>query len=119
MFSAIPLFQIYQAMARHAAESQSVSADNVAHAGQPGFRSMQLESFESFMARMQADPQADAMRAEMKRLPTGDPMSPNGNSVNIEAELLRSASAAGQHQMALTVYSKSMDLLRAAIGKRG
>ncbi len=118
MFSQIPLLQIYQAMARHAAESQSVSAENIAHAGQPGFRSMRLESFESFMSRVSADPQADFSGADVKTLPTGDPMSPNGNSVSIEAELLRSASAAGQHQMALTVYSKSMDLLRASLGRR-
>jgi flagellar basal-body rod protein FlgB len=45
-------------------------------------------------------------------------MSPNGNSVSLEQEIFNSAEAMGQHSLALSVYTKSMDLLRTAIGRR-
>jgi flagellar basal-body rod protein FlgB len=32
-------------------------------------------------------------------------------------EMFKSAEAAGQHEQAMTVYSKSLDLLRTALGK--
>ena len=38
MISELPMFQILSAMARHAAESQKVSATNIAHADQPGYK---------------------------------------------------------------------------------
>jgi len=46
-------------------------------------------------------------------------MSPNGNNVSLEQEVFNSAEAMGQHSLALSVYTKSMDLLRTAIGRRG
>jgi flagellar basal-body rod protein FlgB len=105
MFSGIPLLKLYDAMARHAAESQAVSAENIAHAGQPGYRAMQVESFSDFISRtgLSADPENDA---QIRRIPTADMIAPNGSSVSLEAELMRSVS------------SKSMDLLRTALGKR-
>ena len=44
--------------------------------------------------------------------------SPNGNSVNLELEMFKAADAQSQHEMALSVYTKSLDLLRTAIGNR-
>jgi flagellar basal-body rod protein FlgB len=117
MFSEIPLFKLYDAMARHAAESQAVSAQNIAHAGQPGYRAMQVEPFSAYVARTSLMDEG-AGQPSIKQTLTGDMVSPNGNSVSLEAELMRSVSAADQHRLAMTVYSKSMDLLRGALGKR-
>jgi flagellar basal-body rod protein FlgB len=38
-------------MARYAAESQKVSAANIAHANDPGYKAQQIESFESYLSR--------------------------------------------------------------------
>ena len=44
--------------------------------------------------------------------------SPNGNSVSIEDQMARGAMAVADHQMALGVLRKSMDLIRMSIGRR-
>lgn len=118
MISNMDVFRIYSAMARHAAESQQMSATNIAHADEPGYKAGSIESFEAYLKRTAsagaaAGPQ-DAFRVGV----AGTPASPDGNTVSLEHEIFKSAEAVGQHEMALTVYKKSMDLLRAAIGKK-
>lgn len=44
--------------------------------------------------------------------------SPNGNSVSIEDQMARGAHAVADHQMALGILRKSMDLIRMSIGRR-
>jgi flagellar basal-body rod protein FlgB len=119
MISDLSLFQIYGAMARHAAEAQSVSAANIARANESGYKAVEIESFESYLSRAAgagsgADPFATSFQTHLADLPA----SPNGNTVSLEQEIFNSAEALGQHNLALTVYSKSIDLLRTALGKR-
>ncbi len=44
--------------------------------------------------------------------------SPNGNSVSIEDQMSRGARAVADHELALGVLRKSMDLIRMSIGRR-
>jgi flagellar basal-body rod protein FlgB len=117
MISDLQIFQVYGAMARHAAESQKVSATNVANADVPGFKAGEIESFEAFLSRTMQTGGADDMMGGFKLGESGAPADPNGNNVSLEREVFNSAEAMGQHNMALTVYSKSIDLLRTALGK--
>ena len=43
---------------------------------------------------------------------------PNGNSVSLEDQMLRAAAVRQEHDMALGVYSKALDILRTAVTKR-
>ena len=106
-------------MARHAAESQKVSATNIAHANDPGYKARQVEAFEEFLARAASGGTADPADPQFKVIETAFANSPSGNSVNLELEMFRAADAQGQHEMALSVYTKSLDLLRTAIGRKG
>lgn len=117
MISDLQIFKIYGAMARHAAESQKVSATNVANADAPGFKAGEIESFEAFLARTMQTGNAQGMNDGFKLGTSEAPADPNGNNVSLEREVFNSAEAMGQHNMALTVYSKSIDLLRTALGK--
>lgn len=117
MISQLPLFEIYGAMARYAAESQKVSATNIAHANDPGYKAMQLESFETYLSRAANGASANGLSSPFRMEEANLPMSPNGNTVSVEMELFNSAEAASQHSQALTVYSKSLELLRTALGK--
>ncbi|WP_225907845.1 FlgB family protein [Hyphomonas sediminis] len=117
MISDLQLFQIYGAMARHAAESQKVSATNIANADVPGFKADEIESFEDFLSRTMQSAGAEGLGSGFKTHTSGAPSDPNGNNVSLEQEVFNSAEALGQHNMALTVYSKSIDLLRTALGK--
>lgn len=117
MISDLKLFQIYGAMARHAAESQQVSAANVANANVPGFKAGEIESFEAFLARTMPQGAPDGLESGFKTGVSSAPADPNGNNVSLETEIFNSSSAMGQHNLALTVYSKSIDLMRTALGK--
>ena len=118
MIKDLPVFQIYAAMARHAAESQRVSTENIARASEPGYKAKQIESFTEFMQRAQPTNEGVSLPATFKKAETGSPASPNGNTVNLETEIFKSAEAGAQHELAMSVYTKSIDLLRTAIGRR-
>jgi flagellar basal-body rod protein FlgB len=118
MISDLNLLQIYGAMARHAAEAQSVSAANIARVNEPGYKASEIESFQAFLARAALSGAQDPMETSFRTRLADTPSSPNGNTVSLEQEIFNSAEALGQHNLALTVYSKSLDLLRTALGKR-
>jgi flagellar basal-body rod protein FlgB len=43
--------------------------------------------------------------------------SPDGNSVEVEGEILKSIEAERQHSRAITIYQSTMNLLRSSIGR--
>ena len=112
----------------HASARQQVIAENVAHADTPGYRARDLADFST---TLDATPGFSARVTRPGHLPFGadargfDPRletapgaaSPNGNTVSLEDQMTRAAEARQSHQMALGVYSKSMDILRSAIGR--
>ncbi len=117
MFSDLPHFQLFAAMARHAAESQRVTSANMARAADPGYRAMAVESFEAFMSRSAGEAGA-ASDTPYRIVPANPPAAPNGNTVSIEHETRQLAQAAGRHTLALNVYGKSIEMLRLAISGR-
>lgn len=118
MINDLSLFQIYGAMARHASESQRVSATNIANADRPGYQAVELESFQDYLARVSNGAPGGGLTAPFKLLDSPSAASPNGNTSSLEAQAFRAAEAKGQHELALTVYTKSLDLMRLALGRR-
>lgn len=118
MITNLPIFKVYGAMAQHAAETQRVSAQNIARAGEPGYKALEVESFESFMTRMKTTPAMMGKDVSFSVSEAKTPISPNGNSVSVEHEIFKSADAGGQHNMALSVYTKSIELMKTAIRPR-
>ena len=118
MLSDLSLFQVYGALARHAAESQKVSAENLARANEPGFKAKQVESFSDFMARTGPTIESADFNQPFKHTLGNLPASPNGYTVSVEQEVFKSAEASQQHQMAMTVYSKSLEMMKLALGRR-
>ena len=43
---------------------------------------------------------------------------PNGNTVSLEDQMLRAAEVRQEHEMAIGVYSKSLEILRASVTRR-
>ena len=46
------------------------------------------------------------------------PVSPNGNSVSLEEEMVRAAEVKSSHDRSLTIYRSGLDLLRSSLGRR-
>lgn len=129
MFDRPEIMQVASALAAHAATRQSAIAENIANADTPGYRARDMADFaESYRAadagalrntrpgHLGASADADGP-ALIERAGTGH-LSPNGNNVSIETEMVAAAAVRRDHDMALTVYRKSLDILRTSLGRR-
>jgi flagellar basal-body rod protein FlgB len=135
MSSDLTILSLASALADHAAARQTIIARNVAHADTPGYRAQDLAPFERNPAALAAT-QADAPFAPaatrpghagfsttpssetgLQPRPSARPgaASPNGNTVSLEDQMIRAAEARLQHELALGVWRKSLDILRAAV----
>lgn len=124
MFEKLELTRMAQALMAHSGARLAVAARNVAHADTPGYRAMDLPDFaETYQS-------GDALRAtrvghtggmgQGAFIPktAGGWTDPNGNSVSLESEMLRTAEARQAHEMALAVYRSASAITRAALGRR-
>ena len=118
MLSDLSLFKVYGAMARHAAEAQQTSAENLARANEPGYKAVEIESFADFMKRNGPNIDTVDFNQPFEQNLSKAAAAPNGNTVSIEEQVFKSAEATNQHQMALTVYGKSLEMMKLALGRR-
>lgn len=108
--------------ARHAAARQAVIAVNVANADTPGFRAQDITPFapdDAFAMRTTRANHLMGGRFGSEAFELRDiAADPNGNTVDLEDQVLRGIEASRRHDRALTIYSSALDVLRASIGKR-
>jgi flagellar basal-body rod protein FlgB len=119
MLDDLKLLKTMSAMASHAARRHEVLAQNIANADTPGYRAKDVQSFaDAFQEAARTGKDVHQIASAARLVETGGAMSPNGNSVSLEDQMLRSAEAKGQHDMALAVYKKSLDLMRLSLGRK-
>jgi flagellar basal-body rod protein FlgB len=127
MFEKLQITAMAQSMASHAGARMGLIAQNVANADTPGFKAMDLPSFAE--AYREADPAAlrqtrvghlGGMEAETLIQPrrSGGAEAPNGNSVSLEEEMVKAASARQDHDVALAIYRNTSDIIRASLGRK-
>lgn len=126
MFDKLEIFKMASGMATHAAHRHSVLARNIAHADTPGYRARDIAPFaetyqqsDSFAAKATRAAHL-AGTAPAHNAPTFEragELDPNGNSVSLETEMMKSVEARRQHNMALTIYKTSLGILRSSIGR--
>ena len=127
MFAQIDTMRMARDLGAHAAQRQRVIAMNVANADTPGYRARDLAEFEDGVRHASLElrttraghltaglpgPRVRAVEVE------GEP-SPNGNTVSLEDEMIRSADAKRGFDLSLSVMQSGMTLMRTAIGRRG
>lgn len=125
----IGILNMAQGLAAHASTRQAVISENIANADTPGYKARDTATF--------ADTYKDAARVRSARpirqghLPMNMPNkaaqvsedtafaaeSPNGNTVSLEDQMVRAADVRYQHDLALGIYGKSIDILRAGMGR--
>lgn len=126
MFKTPDVMRMAQELARYSGARQSQIAKNIANSDTPGYRARDLVSFDELyradragdvrMTRaghMQASTNAGVYRS----FDLGGEAAPNGNTVSLEAEMVRATDAKSSHDLALTVYRSSLDMLRTALGR--
>lgn len=126
MFGNIEVFRLSQAMASHASERLGLIAQNVANVDTPGYRAKDIMPLEFDLSDDRGEPMRQTRDGHFWS-PTSrssdltdhrGEISPNGNSVSVEKELLKAAEVQSQHDRALAVYKSAMTILRTSIGRR-
>lgn len=126
MFEKLELTRMAQSLAAHAGARLALVAQNVAHADTPGYRARDLPDFASAYDQAGTGPRATraghfgkAAPDALRPMDTGGWADPNGNSVSVEAEMIRAAEVRQAHDMALAVYRSTSGIIRAALGRGG
>ncbi len=128
MYDSLTVFDVAHQMAKHAGKHQALTAQNMANADTPGYRSQTMEAFSSVYSGpdqfdMRATRQEHFRNNETSEswrvMPAKDvgTLSPNGNNVSLETEMLRSVDAQRQHNRALAIYSHAMTVVRVSLGR--
>ncbi len=130
MFENLEVFRMAGAMAETAARRQAVIAQNIANADTPGYKARDIAPFsETYRSLQGSTPmqatrhghfaqQAPASVAEFALITSNGNESPNGNSVSLEAEMVKSAEVRHQHETALAIYKSALGILRTSLGRR-
>jgi flagellar basal-body rod protein FlgB len=121
----VEVLNMARAMASHAARQQAQVARNVANADTPGYQARHLPSFSDvwndrgFALRATRDAHlsgASTVRADART--SQQAMSPNGNSVSVEGEMLLAARLRQEHDWALAIHRTLSGSIRATLGRR-
>jgi flagellar basal-body rod protein FlgB len=127
MLETLSVTRMAQQLAAHAGARLGLIARNVAQADTPGYKAVDLESF----ANTYQDTNAEGLRATRSGhfssaghmldpvvQTDGGEMSPDGNTVSLSHEMVKSVQVRQQHDMALAVYRNAADIIRASLGRR-
>lgn len=131
MFENLAVFRTAYAMARHAGARQQVVAQNMANSDTPGFRAKDVTPFRDLVAQ-QAQGGFEARRTRTAHIlgteenalltpriiTDNGPLSPDGNSVSLETEMLKAVDVKRQHDRAMAIYKSSLGILRSSLGRR-
>lgn len=125
MFEKLELTKMAQALAAHSGARMAVIARNVAHADTPGYKAQDLPSFAAVFAaegvgmRATRPGHLGASSSDMALVAERAPgrEAPNGNTVSLEGEMVKSVEARQAHEMALAVYRTTSDVVRASLGR--
>lgn len=126
MLDTIGLFRTASALAEHALKRHSVVAQNIAQADTPGYLARDVTPFRAADSDTHLplrntrsghltspDEGGTAAVARIDREAIADP---NGNSVTLEREMVRTAELRHQHDMAMAVYKSALGILRTSLG---
>jgi flagellar basal-body rod protein FlgB len=127
--SQLGIFQLISGRLDWLSHRQEVLARNIANADTPGYRPSDLEPFAAVLAK--AAPLTLAATRPGHLQPRGigaSParersegdvyeVSPSGNAVVIEQQMMKVAETATQHELALQLYAKHLGMLRLALGR--
>jgi flagellar basal-body rod protein FlgB len=129
--SDLPIFSMLRTRMNWHQERQRLLAENVANADTPSYRARDLAPLDFGKQVEQASGQLQlALTSPAHLSGSGATASfpaersakydvrPGGNAVNLEDEMMKVAANQMDHQAAISLYSRSMGLLKTAIGKR-
>jgi flagellar basal-body rod protein FlgB len=107
------------ALARHASARHAVIAENISNSDTPGYKAKDIPAFDAEAAKAAKSGDADLERRYLQpQILKGLESAPNGNTVNLEDQMLRAADTQSQHTAATTIYRKVIELTRLSVSTR-
>lgn len=128
MFDQPKVLGMASALSANASARLTAIAQNVANADTPGYRARDAQSFQDSYRAASGPPMratrpghqagfaGQTLNAVSER--ADGHMSPNGNNVSLEGEMLSAAGVRKDHDLALTIYRSSLGLFRTSLGRR-
>ncbi|GLS85184.1 flagellar biosynthesis protein FlgB [Cypionkella aquatica] len=125
MFEKLQLTNMANAMAERAGARMGVVAQNIANADTPGYKTMDTPSFADTyqdggtpmrMTRPEHMMGQDQTSASILRGAKGSG-APNGNTVSLEQEMVKTVTIRQDHDMALAIYRNTSEIIRASLGR--
>lgn len=125
----IDILRMAHALASHAASRQAVIARNTANADTPGYKALDIKPFSEIFFETTNIFEMQATRPGHMNIPDAGAAfetfednafgaeSPNGNTVSLEDQMIRATEVRRQHDLALGVYRKSIEILRLGLGR--
>ena len=134
MLRDLPFFSALRTQMQWHSARQSVLAENIAHADTPGYQARDLQRVDHERQFSVSRPAAsgpvrtdakhiagnavvDATGFENQRKTTFE-VTPEGNSVVLEEEVMKMTANQLDYQTVATIYQKSLGMLRTAVGRR-
>jgi flagellar basal-body rod protein FlgB len=129
MDTSLSILKLASSLAAHSSARQTLVTENIANADTPGYRARDLPDFAEALdagpglANRATRPGhmdfggGGAIDAAAEEVASFGAETPNGNSVSLEDQMMRAAEIRQNHDLALCVYRKTMDILRASLGR--
>lgn len=118
MINDLSLLKTASAMASHAARRHATISNNIANADTPDFKAKDLKPFaDIYKDAVTTDTQLSNAVHKTKQINMDATADPNGNTVSLEQQMLASSGAVGDHDLAMLIYRKTLDMMKLAIGK--
>lgn len=126
MFEKLEITAMAQSLAAHSGARLGTVAANVAMADMPGYRAQDLPDFaevwrdaadSGLRATRPGHLVAEGVSLSFAAHAAGGHAAPNGNTVSLEAEMVKAVEARQSHEMALAVYRSTSDIIRASLGR--
>ena len=129
--SDLPIFSMLRTRMNWHQERQRLLAENVANADTPGYRPRDLSPLDFSRQVQQSSGQLQLALTSPAHLsgvggassfpserPAKYDVRPAGNAVNLEDEMMKVAANQMDHQAAISLYSRSLGLIKTALGKK-
>lgn len=129
----LPVFKMMTTKMDWLAQRQRVLAQNIANADTPGYVPKDLKKIdykqqfrrETFRLQL-ATTSSKHITSKIQQSSFGDAketkknyeVSPTGNAVVLEEQLIKVADTAGAHQLATRLYRKNLNMFRVALGRQ-
>lgn len=132
MLDSIGIFDLMKTRMDYTGQRHRVLAGNIANADTPGYRAMDLQPFEDMVQRSRfgrLEPMATRAghiaggqridEARPDRMSDPYEISPTGNEVVLEQQMMQITQNVMDHQLVADLYRRNVGMIRTALGRGG